>query len=626
MSADVTDMLSIPSSHAASPCAVIRTPLFFQSRGEPLFGWLHRPDQAPCHDHGVIICPPIGCEQIHAHRTLRHLADAFAQAGFSVLRFDYHGTGDSAGIDENPDRHATWLANIRDAMAWLTEHTGCQQISLFGLRLGASLAAQVAAEQVVDNLLLWAPVMKGRMYVRELKALGITAEVKPQALPEAPEDIEAAGFVLTKQTADDLSKIELLNLRPQCQHALIVTRDDFAPDARLLDRWSTLGVDVVHTALPGYVGMMAEPHQTMVPQEAIDYTVGWLSGKMNAAPSAEMPLATAPSNRVLIPHQQYTCVAVGPARSVSESIFQISDQPDLFGIVSEPEGGTPEERPLIVILNSGSAYRVGPSRLSVFVARHLAAQGFRCIRLDVCGLGDSVTTEPDKENDSYAATAFRDVEIVLKQSQSRLGARRVVLMGLCSGAYVAFQSAAQIKNPALVGSVLINPLTFFWKDGMTIESSPTLQHSRSHYYWRVALHPGKWLKLLMGQTRLGFHGAVRLLLDRLCSSTSSSGRAKDDASNLRTTAEVSHPAVDDLPADLERVSNAGRHLSLFISDSDPGHRILMYYAQHKAKQMEQTGLLTTTFIQNADHTFSERVPRRTFLQSLAEHLARLYAV
>src|SRR5579871_2345685 len=89
-----------------------RTPFYFESESEQLFAWLHRREQSSHADHGVVLCPPIGHEQIHSHRGLRCLADALAEAGFSVLRFDYHGTGDSAGAGEEPGRVAAWLANV----------------------------------------------------------------------------------------------------------------------------------------------------------------------------------------------------------------------------------------------------------------------------------------------------------------------------------------------------------------------------------------------------------------------------------------------------------------------------------------------------------------------------------
>ena len=159
--------------------------------------------------------------------------------------------------------------------------------------------------------------------------------------------------------------------------------------------------------------------------------------------------------------------------------------------------------PLIVLLNAGSSYRIGPGRLYVFLARQLAAQGYRTVRLDFCGLGDSVTPDSKHENNPHSPTALRDVDLVLRDLQQRYGIGKIVLMGLCSGAYAAFQAAAQIQNSAVVESVLINPLTFFWKDGLTLDDSSVKQLVSSHYYAWAALRPMKWLKLLTGRSKIG---------------------------------------------------------------------------------------------------------------------------
>ena len=154
----------------APPVQVRRTPFYCTSQGASLFAWLHQSEADRHCQRGVIICAPVGYEQIHAHRSLRHLADALAAAGFPTMRIDYNGTGDSAGTDEDPDRHATWLANLRSAMSWMRDELGCEAVGLVGLRLGAALAAQVAALEPVHDLVLWTPVIKGRAYVREMKA------------------------------------------------------------------------------------------------------------------------------------------------------------------------------------------------------------------------------------------------------------------------------------------------------------------------------------------------------------------------------------------------------------------------------------------------------------------------
>jgi len=108
-----------------------------------------------------------------------------------------------------------------DARAWLTQHLGCRRITLAGLRLGATLAALSTAEEAVDGLLLWAPVVKGRSYAREMKALSLTASAG--ATPAEPTNvIEAAGFVLTEQTARELGRLDLLQSRPHCGRVLIL--------------------------------------------------------------------------------------------------------------------------------------------------------------------------------------------------------------------------------------------------------------------------------------------------------------------------------------------------------------------------------------------------------------------
>src|SRR4029077_6329596 len=75
------------------------------------FGWYHAPLGAP-RDMAVVLCPSLGHESVCTHRAYRPLAEQLATLGFPVLRFDYHGTGDSAGTDRDGDRVPDWLAPI----------------------------------------------------------------------------------------------------------------------------------------------------------------------------------------------------------------------------------------------------------------------------------------------------------------------------------------------------------------------------------------------------------------------------------------------------------------------------------------------------------------------------------
>lgn len=598
----------------ALPGGVRRTPFYFASQRHGLFGWLHSPERASHFDHGVVICPPLGHEQVHAHRGLRHLADAVAAAGLPVVRFDYHGTGDSSGSGEEPERVAVWLANIRDACCWLKDHLGCTRISLIGLRLGAALAARVAADIEVDGLLLWAPVVKGRSYVREMKALSATATSSPKSSGE----IEAAGFALTEQTVQELSRLDLLQCRPRCRRALIVTRDDLPSDSHLFEHLKQLGIDARQSAQPGYADMMAEPHYTKVPQQAIAHGVDWLLAGIDGATTNAL---------ANIAIEALQCSADGALRldqGIREQVLVISQEPNLFGILSEPANAARADLPIIVMINAGSCYRIGPNRLHVSLARQLALQGFRSVRMDLCGLGDSVAPASQRENDSYPATAFRDIDVTLKYLRTHHGAQRGVLLGLCSGAYTAFQSAAQLSSPVLVESVLINPLTFYWREGMSLEACPALLQKSFQECMTSVWQPRKWLKFLSGRSKIGVTGAMKLLAQRWRRRPVRDQRVAVDACEAAPSNAPSHPLHEDLPGDLDRVAKAGRRLACFFARSDPGYGILMHHARRKVDKLRRAGTLNVDFVENADHTFSQRAARRALEEAIAEHLVRRY--
>jgi pimeloyl-ACP methyl ester carboxylesterase len=603
--------LSLSAAPMLMPQRVRQTPFFLASQGEPLFAWLHTTPHDAGLDHGVLICPPIGFEQLHAHRGLRHLADALAGLGLPVLRFDWHGTGDSAGSDADLARCATWVANARDAEAWLRNEFGCRRVSVVGLRMGALIAAQAFSDRDIDRFVLWSPVISGRSYTRQMQVIDLTAEVSSSTAGQPTGDIEAAGFLLTRETIGDLSRWNLLQSELKCRRALIVASDDAPADDRLRARCEAQGIAAEQVMLPGVAQMLIEPHHGQVPQIAIDAITNWL-GKQICVEAAPRPAVK--------PAALATDCSDGRLR---ERTFQISE-PKLFGIISEPE--VPNEcLPTIVLLNSGSAYRIGASRLNLVLARELAALGFRCLRLDLGGLGDSVAADCDDENNPYSAAAFRDIESTLEQLKRRLGVERCVLLGLCSGAYTAFQAAVQLSDPALVESILINPLTFFWKDGMSLDMPSIEQVLKHHRCMARALEPKKLIKFFTGRTQVGFREAARIIARRLMHTIPRPQAAKHEPPAASLAIGLGHPTKDDLPADLARVAANGRMLAMFFAKTDPGYSILTYRARRQAKRMRQAGRLHLSFIADADHTFSRRRARQELVQAVGDYLRQRYS-
>jgi pimeloyl-ACP methyl ester carboxylesterase len=108
----------------------------------------------------AVLCQPLGTEYTYAHRSMRQLALKLALTGFHTLRFDYYGTGDSAGADSELDPSGC-ETDVSSAMEALADIAGTPRVTLIGLRAGANIAAHVAARRIaeVEALVLWDPIL-----------------------------------------------------------------------------------------------------------------------------------------------------------------------------------------------------------------------------------------------------------------------------------------------------------------------------------------------------------------------------------------------------------------------------------------------------------------------------------
>lgn len=141
---------------------------FFFGADDGLFGMFHAP--ATRARRGVLMCPPLGQELIRTHRLYRQLAQALAAQGLAVLRFDYHGTGDSAGSSTEVD----WQRCVGDAVTAageLRSRAGVDDIVVFGTRLGGSIALAAADRARAGEVIAWDPVVDGDDYVAALDAM-----------------------------------------------------------------------------------------------------------------------------------------------------------------------------------------------------------------------------------------------------------------------------------------------------------------------------------------------------------------------------------------------------------------------------------------------------------------------
>jgi pimeloyl-ACP methyl ester carboxylesterase len=140
---------------------------------------------------------------------------------------------------------------------------------------------------------------------------------------------------------------------------------------------------------------------------------------------------------------------------MKERAYLLGPNESLLGIVCEPEPPPPEDRPTFVLLNAGIVHRVGPHRKTVKLARALCAAGFRTVRFDLSGVGDSAVR---RDALSFQAGSLADIGEVFDDLEKRYGAKRFALMGLCSGADNSFNMA--VRDERVVGAVLLDGIAY----------------------------------------------------------------------------------------------------------------------------------------------------------------------
>jgi alpha-beta hydrolase superfamily lysophospholipase len=123
----------------------------------------------------------------------------------------------------------------------------------------------------------------------------------------------------------------------------------------------------------------------------------------------------------------------------------------LFGIVTEGPGSA--GRPAVVLVNEGGTHHIGQARTWVDLARRLGANGFRVLRFDLSGNGDSGTRPGQRAHVARAPEAIDDVSDAMA-AVSPDDPDDVVLVGFCSGGYQVVEQALA-TTPR--GICVINP-------------------------------------------------------------------------------------------------------------------------------------------------------------------------
>lgn len=208
------------------------------------------------------------CEEMNKSRRMAALQSRrFAAAGWAVLQIDLFGCGDSSG-DFLDARWETWKDDLRTAIAWLRPRAR-GPLGLWGLRLGATLAADVARDSGlgVEHLILWQPVVSGELFITQFLRLRLAAEMLADGAAQSGvrglrESLRAGvaqeigGYDLHPELAAGIDALRLAELAPAVNrvHCLEVAAAEPKPTPatqRAMEAWRAKGVSVRAAAVEG---------------------------------------------------------------------------------------------------------------------------------------------------------------------------------------------------------------------------------------------------------------------------------------------------------------------------------------------------------------------------------------
>lgn len=260
------------------------TPLLFGPPGRRLFGIFHAPANGLAPSSAVLLCPPVGQELIRSHRFFRVLSDRLARSGVAVLRFDYHGTGDSPGEEAGGDL-AGWQADVLAAHAELRRLAGGAPIAWCGARLGATLAAAAAHAAAAGprQLLLWEPVLDGAAYLQGLREAHVAMleqtfyipprglrrrlAAEPEAFADGPLGFEISPLLLRQLRGLTPAGVGLAGSHGTC----VLAKPDDAAARQWVEARAAQGLPVVLEPLLHALAWTEDPQpgNAMVPSEAL---------------------------------------------------------------------------------------------------------------------------------------------------------------------------------------------------------------------------------------------------------------------------------------------------------------------------------------------------------------------
>jgi len=203
--------------------------VFDGSKGK-LSGVLHIPEKEK--SPGIILFHGFTGNKCESHFIFTKLARKLCGEGFSVLRFDFYGSGDSEGNFEE----MSILTEMKDgekAMEFLKafDFIEKEKIGICGLSMGAVTATYVAYKfKEVKALCLWSPLAFPKIIKKKI----LTKKIREKIEKYGRCYIPGMGHYIGKDFIESIEKIDMKEFTEKYRGnvSIIHTKDDLSLDLK----------------------------------------------------------------------------------------------------------------------------------------------------------------------------------------------------------------------------------------------------------------------------------------------------------------------------------------------------------------------------------------------------------
>jgi len=175
----------------------MEAPVVFESKGQQIVGMLHVPEgrgRFPA----VLLLHGFTGTKVEPHRMFVKISRTLAEHGIASLRFDFRGSGDSAGDFEDMTIRSE-VTDSLEAIKFLARHkrVNSRRLALIGFSMGGAVGSHVVAREKhrIKSSVLIAPVAEGGGILDDLSTPDAVSSLAETGITDHEGDLVGVAFI-----------------------------------------------------------------------------------------------------------------------------------------------------------------------------------------------------------------------------------------------------------------------------------------------------------------------------------------------------------------------------------------------------------------------------------------------